>query len=63
MELLKAILLGIKDDALEEVLRWNLYIIIATIPAVLVGFTLRNPIEKLFDNVFLVLGMIWYFFK
>jgi len=46
------------DAELNMFLKWDLYISVATIPAVIVGFTLKNPIEALFDNVFLVFFML-----
>jgi len=47
-----------KDEELQEALRWDYYIIIGTIPAVLVGFSLKSPIESLFDSVLLVFFML-----
>ena len=42
------------DPELKEFLNWDYYVIIATIPAVIVGFTLKDPIEGLFTNILLV---------
>lgn len=42
------------DPELKEFLNWDYYIIIATIPAVIIGFTLKDPIEGLFSNILLV---------
>ena len=43
-----------KDPELREFLNWDYYVIIATIPAVIIGFTLKDPIEGLFSNILLV---------
>jgi len=42
------------DPELKEFLNWDYYVIIATIPAVIIGFTLKDPIEELFSNILLV---------
>lgn len=42
------------DPELKEFLNWDYYIIIATIPAVIIGLTLKDPIEGLFSNILLV---------
>jgi undecaprenyl-diphosphatase len=43
------------DDAeLKNYLNWDYYVIVATIPAVIIGFTLKDPIESLFSNILLV---------
>ena len=42
------------DPELKEFLNWDYYVIVATIPAVIIGFTLKDPIEGLFSNILLV---------
>lgn len=42
------------DYELKEFLNWDYYVIVATIPAVIVGFSLKDPIEGLFSNILLV---------
>jgi undecaprenyl-diphosphatase len=42
------------DQELREFLNWDLYIIVATIPAVIIGLSLKDPIEGLFSNILLV---------
>jgi undecaprenyl-diphosphatase len=42
------------DQELKEFLNWDYYVIVATIPAVIVGFSLKDPIEGLFSNILLV---------
>lgn len=42
------------DSELKVFLNWDYYVIIATIPAVIVGFTLKDPIEGMFSNILLV---------
>lgn len=54
----KIYLSGSTDKTLEEALRWDYYIIIGTLPAVIIGFTLKDPIETLFSNVLLVFFML-----
>jgi undecaprenyl-diphosphatase len=49
---------GSRDEKLLEALRWDYYILIGTIPAVIIGFTLKDPIEALFSNVLLVFFML-----
>lgn len=46
------------DEETLEALRWDYYVIVGTIPAVLIGFTLKDPIEGLFTNVLLVFFML-----
>ena len=43
-----------KDAELQEYLKWDYYVIIATIPAGIIGLTLKDPIEALFTNTLLV---------
>jgi len=54
----KVYLSGSKDENLLEALRWDYFVIVGTIPAVLVGFTLKDPIEALFSQVLLVFFML-----
>jgi len=42
------------DPELKEFINWDFYVIIATIPAVIIGFTLKDQIEGLFSNILLV---------
>lgn len=46
------------DPELKEFLRWDLYIIVATIPAVIVGLFFKNAIEQAFQSVLLVFFML-----
>ena len=39
-----------EDPELKESLRWDLFVIIATIPAVVVGLTFEEQIEAAFSN-------------
>jgi undecaprenyl-diphosphatase len=43
-----------QDPEIIEFLNWDYYIIVATIPAVIIGLTLKDPIENLFSSVLLV---------
>jgi len=46
------------DPEIQEYFRWDLYIIVATIPAAIIGLTLKDPIEELFSNTLLVYFML-----
>lgn len=46
------------DKELREFLNWDLYIIVATIPAVVIGLPFKDGIEKLFDSILLVFFML-----
>lgn len=43
---------------LEEYLRWDLYVILATLPAVFVGLFLKDAVEQAFTSVLLVYCML-----
>lgn len=47
-----------KDAELKEFLRWDLYIILATIPAAFLGLLFKDEIEAIFDNVLLTYFML-----
>lgn len=60
-EMIKApitIVFGKSDEESRKYLLWDVYVIIATLPAVLVGLFLRHHIESLFDNLTLVYSML-----
>ena len=46
------------DPRLNRFFHWNLYIIVATIPAVLFGLFLRDSIDRIFDNILITFGML-----
>jgi undecaprenyl-diphosphatase len=46
------------DPEILEFLNWDLYVIIGTIPAVIVGLFFKDQIENLFSSVLLVLIML-----
>ena len=46
------------NPELKEYLNWDLYVIIGTIPAVIVGLFFKEQIESLFSSVLLVLVML-----
>jgi len=48
-----------EDDEIKEFLRWDLYIILASIPAALIGLLFKDEIEVIFDNVLLVYFMLF----
>jgi undecaprenyl-diphosphatase len=47
-----------KNSELKEFLNWDYYVIIGTIPAVIVGLLFKEQIESLFSSVLLVLIML-----
>ena len=48
----------VKDPELAEYLRWDLYIIVASIPAAIIGIVFKQEIELFFDNILLVYFML-----
>ena len=46
------------NPELKEYLNWDLYVIIGTIPAVVIGLFFKDQIESLFSSVLLVLIML-----
>ncbi|KAA3609801.1 MAG: undecaprenyl-diphosphate phosphatase [Calditrichaeota bacterium] len=46
------------DPELQEYFKWDLYVIIATIPAGVIGLTFKDQIETAFSNVLLVYFML-----
>ncbi|MBT8361295.1 MAG: undecaprenyl-diphosphate phosphatase [Deltaproteobacteria bacterium] len=49
---------GNRVEQVRHFLLWDIYIIIATIPAVIVGFSLKERFEVLFDSILLVCLML-----
>ena len=47
-----------KNLELKEYLRWDLFVIVATIPAAVIGLAFKDQIEKAFSNVLLVYFML-----
>jgi len=47
-----------EDAELKEYFKWDGYVIVATIPAAVIGLTLKDPIEALFSNTLLVYFML-----
>lgn len=46
------------DPDLKEYLRWDYYIIIASIPAAVIGLSFKDQIETIFTNILLVYFML-----
>lgn len=46
------------DPQLNRFFHWNFYVILATLPAVVVGLLLKDSIERLFDNILITFGML-----
>lgn len=49
---------GNGDDESRMYLKWDFYVVIATIPAVIVGLLLKDRVEHLFSNLNLVYAML-----
>ncbi|HGY55563.1 MAG TPA: undecaprenyl-diphosphatase UppP [Caldithrix abyssi] len=47
------------DAELQKYLNWDLYIIVATIPAVIVGLFFKDVVESFFDSILLVFFMLF----
>lgn len=47
-----------KDKEMREYLNWDFYVLIGTIPAVIVGLLFKDQIESLFSSIILVLIML-----
>ena len=47
-----------EDPELNEYLRWDLFIILATLPAAIVGLTFKDQIEAIFSDVLLTYSML-----
>lgn len=43
-----------ESPELREFLNWDFYVIVGTIPAVIIGLGFKNAIEEMFDNILLV---------
>ncbi|WP_028583373.1 undecaprenyl-diphosphate phosphatase [Desulfogranum mediterraneum] len=46
------------DPELNRAFLWNCYIILATLPAVVVGLFLKDHIERIFDNILVTFTML-----
>jgi len=53
-----AILQGNKDKSVRQFFLMDLYVIVATLPAVVVGLFLKDSIEQLFGNILIVYSML-----
>lgn len=51
-------LAGVRDEQTRMFLMWDIYVIVATIPAVIVGLFLKDYVEHLFSNLLLVYSML-----
>ena len=54
-----AVMRGRADDDLKHYFLWDIYIVVATLPAVGVGLFLKDSVEGLFANVLLVYCMLF----
>lgn len=46
------------DPQLDHLFRWNFYIILATLPAVIFGLLLKDSIDRIFDNILITFAML-----
>ncbi|MDH4317761.1 MAG: undecaprenyl-diphosphatase UppP [Desulfobulbaceae bacterium] len=46
------------DPVLAEAFRWNLYIVLATLPAVVAGLFIKDMIDAIFDNILVTFSML-----
>lgn len=49
---------GDRSEGVRHHLAWDIYVIIATLPAVVVGFSLKDTIETMFSSLFAVYLML-----
>lgn len=54
-----AVIQGRADEQLTHYFYWDLYVVVATLPAVVVGLFLKSHIEQLFGNIILVYSMLF----
>ncbi len=47
-----------QDPELQRAFLWNLYVVVATLPAVFVGLFLKDSIERIFDNILVTFIML-----
>ncbi|MEN8198724.1 MAG: undecaprenyl-diphosphate phosphatase [Thermodesulfobacteriota bacterium] len=53
-----AVFQGRADEELTKYWRWDIYVVVATLPAVVVGLLLKDSIEGIFSNILLVYCML-----
>jgi len=46
------------DPELDRSFRWNISIVVATLPAVVVGLFLKDAIDRIFDNILITFAML-----
>lgn len=46
------------DPELKRSFYWNFYVVLATLPAVVVGLFLKDHIDTIFDNILITFGML-----
>lgn len=54
-----AVMRGRADKELKHFFLWDIYVVVATLPAVVVGLFLKDSIDGIFANVFLVYCMLF----
>ena len=51
-------LTGTRDESTEHFLLWDLYVIVATVPAVIIGLGFKDSLEKMFTSTLVVCLML-----
>lgn len=46
------------DEQLKRSFSWNIYIVLATLPAVLFGLLLKDSIDRIFENIVITFAML-----
>ncbi len=54
-----AVFRGHADEELTRFFYWDIYVVVATLPAVAVGLLLKDSIEEIFSNILLVYCMLF----
>lgn len=47
-----------QDSELSRMFLWNIYVIVATLPAVVAGLFFKDSIERIFDNILVIFSML-----
>ncbi len=54
-----ALFQGRADEELKRFFYWDIYVVVATLPAVVVGLLLKDSIDAIFNNILLVYCMLF----
>lgn len=53
-----AIIAGNRDESVRHYFLWDLYVVLATLPAVIVGLFFKDVVEQLFDSILIAYCML-----